>query len=102
MNERVSITVRFDNLTPAQAEAIESLFSVWVALGGVGSSRWTAFFADGDGNFHPRVSVNGKPAEHSRHVTESECWRGSEYRMDYDRIAWRLRRAADVGGAPSA
>jgi len=87
---RKKLTIEIDNLTEAQAQAIESLFSVWQSLGSMGSSKWTSFFADGDGNFQPKITVDGRKPEHSPVLPEKECWKGMEYRIDFDSIAWRL------------
>ena len=71
-----------------------SLFATWVQLGGLGSSRWTAFFADGDGNFRPRIMVDGRKAEKTPLLTLKDVWpQGGhgDYRIDFDKVAWRLR-----------
>lgn len=86
----VTLNVRIEGLTPAQAEAVESLLFVWASVRD-GRSRWTAFFADGDGNWRPEITVNDRAPRHTAHVSESELWEGDEYRMDFDRIAWAMR-----------
>jgi hypothetical protein len=87
-------------LTDAQWSAMESFFSVWNSLGSMGSSRWTAFFADGDGDFHPNVKVTQdwrssfrKPT-HTAILSEKLFWtkKSEEYRMDYDLIATWLHQ----------
>ena len=54
---RKTMEIVIENLTEAQAIAIEDLLATWVQGGSHGCSRWTAFYADGDGNFRPRVSA---------------------------------------------
>ena len=99
-----TMRIEITNLKPAQRMAIEDMLATWARLGGLGASRWTAFYADGDGDFRPRVTVNGQPAVQCVLITEEERWpngSGGEYRIDYDRIAWRLREDAGPrwGGA---
>jgi hypothetical protein len=94
MSDRRTVTIEIANLTEAQAVAIEDMLATWAMLGSQGSSRWTAFFADGDGNFRPKVTVNGRKAQQTDLVLPSEKWRNAEYRMDFDTIAWRLRKPA--------
>lgn len=59
------INIEIDNLTDAQAMAIEDMLKQWVYLGNIGASRWTAFFADGDGNFRPKILVNGQEPKYA-------------------------------------
>lgn len=95
-NEKHAMIVTFENLTEAQKIGLCDLFAVWQQAGSLGCSRWTGFFADGDGNFRPRITVDGQPPAHQDLVepgkfwTNGEPWRG-EYKMDFDAIAWKLR-----------
>lgn len=97
--DRRTIHVEISNLTRAQAIAIEDLLATWQSLGSLGASRWTSFFADGDGNFRPKCSIDGRKAEVTALLTKDERWTHSEpldltdYRIDFDRIAWKLREA---------
>ena len=95
--ERHTAVIRISNLTKPQVEAIESLMAQWVSLGGLGGSRWTAFYADGDGNFRPRITVNGRKAQFTEKLNHKKLWVsaddlscGSEiYAIDFDAIAWQ-------------
>ena len=89
--ERTTLHIAIDNLTSAQALALEDLLATWVNLGGLGSSRWTAFYADGDGNFHPRITIDGRTPKFCELVDRKKVWHGDEYRVDYDSIARKLR-----------
>lgn len=84
------ITVEIDNLTDAQAIALEDMFAEMVRLGNIGSSRLLAFFSDGDGNFRPKIKVDGKNAEKNKVFPENYFWDGYDYKMDYDKIAWEI------------
>lgn len=55
--------IEIDNITEAQARAIEDMLALWQHLGAQDGSRWTAFFADGNGGFQPEITVDGRPAE---------------------------------------
>lgn len=99
----MNITIQMNNLTEAQALAIEDLFATWMQLGSMGSSRWTAFYVDGDGNFHPEITVNGNKPKRCELTDPKKRWRkfafkrdgklyGDEgYFIDFDSIAWKLR-----------
>lgn len=94
---RTGLRIRVDNITEAQALAIQDLLATWAYLGRVGSSRWTAFYADGDGNFRPRCFVNGENAKPCDIGTPpKDRWKrvdGDEmYMLDFDPIAWALRK----------
>lgn len=100
--DKRSITVQIENITEAQAIALETLFAQWVTLGKIGASRWTALFADGDGNFRPRVLVNGRPATASD--LPLDVWKGAEFRIDPDQVACRMaaQARAYAGGYPQS
>ena len=106
--------IEIKNLTTAQEVALEDMLSVWEYLGSIGSSRWTAFYADGDGNFRPKITVNGKKPEATKLIEprEERLWKkikvgtaptewnglrkydwldyGEMYMMDFDKIDWKL------------
>jgi hypothetical protein len=104
-NHNEKMVIEIDNLTKAQKLAIEDLLATWSNLGKAGSSRWTAFFADGDGNFHPKVTVDGHTAEPCKLTPRSERWKETAfttndgniistdfYMVDFDEIAMALRK----------
>lgn len=62
-DDKKTITVQIANLTDSQVIALKDLFYWWNRLGSIGASRWTAFFADGDGNFRPFIRVDGQRPE---------------------------------------
>lgn len=86
------MTIELTNLTEAQRIAIEDMLAYWQGTR-IGASRWMAFYADGDGNFRPRITVDGHEPRHQDRVDPNRFWTGGkpwsgEYRMDYDAIAW--------------
>ena len=62
-----------------------------VNLGNIGASRWVCFYSDGDGNFRPKIIVDGKKPEFTKLLTKEDRWKNDEYRIDFDKIAWLLR-----------
>ena len=90
-----TINVEISNITEAQAIALEDMFSTWIYLGEIGSSKWTCFYADGDGNFRPKIEVDGNeaqfaPTEIITNEIRKTLWDNGEYRIDFDSIAWKL------------
>ena len=114
--------IEIENLTEAQAIALEDMLATWEWLGGAGASRWTAFFADGDGNFRPKITVDGHKPEKTKIINigfpatfedvkfnknldfwrtikirdkKNEEWRDEYevYMMDFDTIACNLRKS---------
>ena len=97
-----TLTITMENLTEAQVIALNDLFATWQQLGGVGSSRWTAFFADGDGDFRPKITINGEKPKFTDLIPRDQFWSpdqtvalnfvmdNSAYRIDFDWIGWKL------------
>ena len=67
--------IEIDNLTEAQKIAIEDMMYTWQMLGNIGSSRWTSFFSDGDGNFRPKITVDGNKPQSTDIIDEDKKWR---------------------------
>lgn len=91
------MNIKITNLTLAQKIAIEDMLATWIQLGSMGASRWTCFFADGDGNFHPDIKINEKKPTLTEFVSADERWKteiygiNEAYKIDFDWIAWRLK-----------
>ncbi len=83
-------------VTIPQALALQAMFEHWNRLSSMGSSRYIAFFVDGDGNFHPRCKINF--SDEIPELTEKlrELAMGNrvmaEIGFDFDPIAWSLRK----------
>lgn len=88
------LRIVIDNLTCAQAIALEDMLAAWEWLGSIGASRWTAFYADGDGNFRPKITVDGSRPRFTPLLIDAERWKGDEYRIDFDTIAARAGGAS--------
>lgn len=93
------VVVEFDNLTEAQEIALNDLFFTWVQLGSWGSSRWTCFYADGDGDFRPKITINGEKPKATDLIDRDRLWEtapeGDIYRIDFDTIGWALEAKAE-------
>jgi hypothetical protein len=86
--------IEIENLTEAQQIALEDLLATWVQLGRIGSSRWTNFYADGDGNFKPKITVDGHEAQLTDLLSHEQKWptgSSGSCQIDFDWIAWKLR-----------
>mgnify|MGYP000858997142 FL=1 len=87
----MKMLIEIENLTEAQKIALEDMFATMVNLGNIGASRWVCFYSDGDGNFRPKIIVDGKKPEFTKLLTKEDRWKNDEYRIDFDKIAWLLR-----------
>ena len=56
MSDRLEMVVKMQ-VTPAQALTLQAMFEHWNRLASWGSSRMIGFYADGDGNFHPKCQM---------------------------------------------
>ena len=92
----MKISIEIDNIDKAQAIALESLLDIMVYLGNVGGSKWVCFYADGDGNFHPKITIDGKKVEHTKLIDPESLWIDNEYRIDFDSLYDPLRNKGEI------
>ena len=59
----MKLNIEIDNITEAQALAIEDYLATWLFLKEKHMSMWVSFFADGFGGFSPDIKVNGEEAK---------------------------------------
>ena len=92
----MKMNIEIDNITEAQYYAIQALLDCWQYYGEIGISRWTAFMADGDGNFRPKIKVDGKNVflpDQAADCSKSSPFeinpKDGDYAIDYDCIAWK-------------
>lgn len=90
MVDKLITQITISNLTKSQLIALEDMLATWVQLGNVGSSRWTSFYADGDGNFRPKIEIDGRKPEFTKLIPREVFWENEEYRIDFDTIAWSI------------
>ncbi len=66
----MKLNIEIDNITEAQALAIEEYLAVWQFIGEQKDmSLWTSFFADGLRDFAPDIKVNGEaPQRYMRDI----------------------------------
>jgi hypothetical protein len=102
-NERLKMTVEME-VTEAQALALQAMFKCWNKLSSWGSSRMVAFYADGDGNFHPhcKFTFDRPIRELTEELELAACCAGdgqiegkasktpAHYAYDFDPIAWKI------------
>jgi hypothetical protein len=56
----MKLSIEIDNITEAQAIAIEDFLATWLFLKEKKMRMWTAFFADGSTDFKPIIKIDGK------------------------------------------
>jgi hypothetical protein len=106
-----TLTITMENLTEAQEIALNDLFATWQQLGSWGSSRWTAFYADGDGDFRPKITINGEKPKFTDLIPREQFWDkdeviamrfyegGDAYKVDFDWIGWKLQEKEEKDGS---
>ena len=93
----MKLSIEIDNITEAQAIAIEDFLATWLFLKEKKMRMWTAFFADGQFDFKPKIKVNGEEAKKYMgdigwrvgkvgFKTEDSYLDDDMYLMDYERI----------------
>ena len=92
--ERLRMTVTFD-VTEPQAIALEAMFNYWCQLSSMGSSRFVAFYCDGDGDFHPKCKIGfSRPiitlTDDLAKKAVIEDKNGNR-KYDYDPVSWSIR-----------
>ena len=96
----MKLNIEIDNITEAQALAIEDYLATWIFLKEKNMSMWVSFFVDGFAGFSPDIKVNGEEAKKYmgdigwrvakvglKNSQDDETYSDEEmYLMDYDRI----------------
>ena len=59
----MKLNIEIDNITNAEALAIEDFLSTWLWLKEKNMTLWTSFLVDSVGGFAPNIKVNGKEPE---------------------------------------
>jgi hypothetical protein len=93
MTDKIKMRVEME-VTKPQAIALQAMFAYWNQLSSMGSSRYIAFFVDGDGNFHPKcdVSFNKRMPLLTSEMREAAVVEDihGDRKYDFDPIAWML------------
>jgi hypothetical protein len=101
--ERLEMTIKLQ-VTEPQALAVQAMLKCWNSLGSMGSSRYVAFYVDGDGDFKPKATWEfSKPVaeltpemQEAAHIfakltKDQNPGSHSDHAFDFDPIAWKLR-----------
>lgn len=101
------VTLTFEGVTRAQAIALHAAANKMAYLAGIGSSRYVAFFADGDGNFRPLVNCDIDPdpyegmTDDQRQTLRAKALvkhDGTTHYFDFDPVAWAMREQGGEDG----
>lgn len=99
MTKRLEMTVTMQ-VTPAQALALQAMFTHWNRLASWGSSRMIGFYVDGDGNFKPECEMAfSEPLpeltdELAKAAIASDDGNGA-VNFDFDGVAWKLTEMSE-------
>jgi len=95
----MKMTVVFD-VNREQAITLREMFNYWNRLSSIGSSRYVAFFVDGDGNFHPNIKMaftENLPELEEKYLNSAIKQNPHGYKVhegdrfyDFDPIGWAL------------
>ena len=94
MADKIEMTIKLQ-VTEPQALTLQAMFEYMNQLSGMGGSRYVAFFADGDGNFHPKSDITfDQPVrpltDEMREAAIVEDDHGNR-KYDFDGIGWMLQ-----------
>ena len=93
MNKKIKMRIELE-VTEPQALTLQAMFEYMQQLSGLGASRYVGFYADGDGDFHPKPEITfDQPVrpltDEMRTVAIVEDDHGNR-KYDYDGLAWYL------------
>jgi hypothetical protein len=104
-----TMTIQITGIKKSHKIALEHILYQMKYLGGIGSSRWLAFYSDGDGDFHPKIIVDGEDVRPSKILSDADCWKNISIieegkkphhvsdvcMVDPDTVAWKLHDEGD-------
>jgi len=91
--EKLNISI--ENINKEHKKAIEIFFEVMQNLGDIGGSQWLSFYSDGDGNFRPKITLNGKNAEDIKEdIDLKQFWTNEGFEIDFDSLYGQLKDAS--------
>lgn len=91
-----SISVKIDNIDEEQKLALEIFFDTMQFLGNAGGSRWLCFYSDGDGNYKPKIKIDGSDIKIPKEIDLKEFWDNDEMRIDYARFYDSVVKMSDA------
>ena len=99
-SRKIKMSVELEVTIP-QALTLQAMFNYWNQLSGKGSSRFVAFYADGDGNFRPKANCTFSEelpflSGLLNHLAVVEDLDGNR-KYDFDPIAWKLKEPEEYG-----
>ena len=93
----MKLTLTFDNISEAHAMTLIKAAKLMEYCGKIGASRDITVFADGDGDFRPKVSYDtdkALPMHGSKYAMDMHIWKymedGDNFYLDPDELAWQL------------
>ena len=94
MNEQKyhTLKITLERISLPQAIALKKILEFMDYLGNIGSSRWVAFYADGDGDFRPDLKEFNYPLPIPETKKDVKEMTGTFYGIDFDSIAWELEK----------
>lgn len=84
------LILEIDNINQAQAIALIKMFEYMEFLGKAGMSRNCSFFADGDGDFRPKIKYSypeNLPELKDKRIGIKDS---GDFKIDYDSISWEI------------
>jgi len=100
-----TMTIVITGIKESHKIALEHILYQMQYLGGIGGSRWLAFYSDGDGDFHPKITVDGEDVRPSKILSEANCWKQAKIGenehssemclVDPDTVAWKLHNEGE-------
>jgi hypothetical protein len=93
MKKKIKMRIELE-VTEPQALTLQAMFEYMHQLSGLGGSRYIAFYADGDGDFHPKPEITfDQPVRQLTDEMKKAAIVEDDHghrKYDYDPIGWML------------
>ena len=81
MEEPIKLNITIDNLTKAQAIAIEDMLAVMEYTSLLGNDRFVGFYVNPSEGFRPEILINGKSPKQTTLINTNKCYHSIKIRV---------------------
>ena len=74
MEEPIKLNITIDNLTKAQAIAIEDMLAVMELTSLLGNDRFVGYYVNPSEGFRPEILINGSSPQKTKLINTNKCY----------------------------